>query len=113
MRKEVARHFLETGDGFSTNFDFRKLSEYLQIIPDSVVSQNSNLEKLVIRQLTSAKNIVLQELPKLNDSREDLFINEEIDVTKVVLPETNIFNFFKSLKSNFSYQKLKYIRKNQ
>ena len=31
-----------------TKFDFHKLSEYLEIIPDAVVSQNSNLEKLVI-----------------------------------------------------------------
>ena len=94
MRKDVARHFLETGEGFTTNYDFHKLSEYLQVIPDAVVAQCPHLERLVIRQLTSAKNIVLQELPKLNDSREDLYFSEEIEIGDMILPERNVLNYF-------------------
>ena len=94
MRKDVARSFIETGEGFETMYDFHKLAQYLQVIPDAVVNQDPNLESLVIRQLTSAKNIVLQELPKLNDSREILSTNVDSEADDFQLPESNITNYY-------------------
>lgn len=112
MKREVAQQFMKTGGTFQSEYNFKKLSQYLIPIPDQCLLQEPECENYVKRVLKSVHNLLINEIPKINESTDILnTLDAEFQEEAFEIPESDRFNYFLVAEMTYIRQKIdKYLK---
>ena len=107
MYKGGAQHFINSGEGFISNFDFKFLKTYLMPISDEILSQDPNLPNQIIHHLQKANGVLNRELPKIIENINSLKLLMEHDCLEdFILPIRNDINFYQRMVLRFIIKKI-------
>lgn len=106
MNKAAVQQFLETGGDFQSEYDFKKLSQYLIAIPPPVLSQEPDIPHLLERVMKSVHKVLLNEISKINEST-DIMKSMDADFQESLeIPATNSFNYFDVAQLSYLHNKI-------
>jgi len=93
MHKGGAQHFIETGDGFVSSYDFKTLRKYLMTIPDDVLTQDPSIPTQILHHLQKANTVLKKELPNIVESINQIkpFLEHDCE-EDFILPAKNEAN---------------------